>query len=40
MTFLCHMMAAVCLDFGGGAEVPKVDTQVLDSLARKDAMTG
>lgn len=32
---LCLLFAAVHLDFGGGTEVPKLDTQLLDSLAQK-----
>lgn len=35
---LCLLFAAVRLDFGGGADVPKLDTQVLDSLARNAAI--
>lgn len=36
--FLCLLFAAVHLDFGGGAGVPKLDTQLLDSLAQKAAV--
>ena len=36
--FLCLLFATVHLDFGRGTEVPKLDTQLLDSLVQKAAM--
>lgn len=35
---LCLLFAAVCLDFEGGADVPRLDTQGVDPLARKAAV--
>lgn len=35
---VCLMFEAVCLGFRRRAEVPKLDTQVLGSLARKAAI--
>lgn len=36
---VCLMLAALCLGFRGRAEVPQLDTQILDSPARKAAIT-
>lgn len=33
------LFAALCLDFGGGTEAPRLDAQGLGSLARKAVIT-